>query len=109
MRRPAEGLQELDRQRFRPKLQAARALPALRPEAWKPGRAAQSLPRMRAPAQPLRSDRLITSSPALLGRQPARVFQNEGAEAPPRPRKVPGRPFCGCAVVARSGGLESRA
>lgn len=67
------------------------------------------LSRMRGPAQPLRSDPPPYVTSNLWGQPPAGVFQNGSAEAPPRPQKVPGRPFGGCAVVAKSGGLENRA
>lgn len=80
------------------------------PEARKRRRAAEeSLPRMRARAQPPRShpSRYVTASQA--GTATGASFQNGSAEAPPRLRKIPGRPFGGCAVVAGSGGLESEA
>ncbi|XP_014445078.1 60S ribosomal protein L21-like [Tupaia chinensis] len=84
---------------------AAETLPAQSLEAWEPG----DLLRMRAPRSLSEAARLVTSPPTSLGRQPAGVFQNGSAEAPPRPRKVSERPFGGFTVVARSGGLESEA
>jgi hypothetical protein len=70
----------------------------------------------RQPRRPRRSGRRVCARAraSLRHRGPARtppagVFQNGSPEAPPRPRKVSGRPFGGVGVVAGSGGLESGA
>lgn len=84
---------------------AGSALPARVPSRA----AAERLPRMRAQGGLSRAPRLLTSRPSSQGRRAAGVFQNGRLQAPPRPRKVSGRPFGGSAVVAGNGGLEIRA